>query len=166
MHVPHKIQYLTTWNWWLVVGLSMLHLLNVTPPEFASGVFPITFGVAIIGTMLFIACNTSNVCPTKHYKRYSEKYDLRHRELQFEQSIHDENISTHLFPLLLLSAVLLTKPSKSLWWQRFSISAVIASIYIFNSCIIGPDINKIYSMPLQMYFGGYLILLGLSFVPV
>ena len=166
MEIPHKVQYLTTWNWWLVFGVSILHLLDVTPNEFAPGMFPIVLSVAIVGTMLFIACNTSNVCPTKHYKRYSEKYDLKHTDLQFEQSIHDENISTHLFPLLLLSAVLLAKPSKTLWWQRFSVSAIIASIYIFHSCVIGPNINQTYNMPVYMYYSAYIILLAFSLIPV
>ena len=166
MHIPDNIKYLTTWNWWLVVGASILHLLDVTPPEFAPGLFPVTLSVAIVGTMLFIACNTTNVCPTKHYKRYSEKYDLKHTDLQFEQSINNENISTHLFPLLLLSAVLLTNPSKTVWWQRFSVSAVIASIYIFHSRIIGPDIEKVYNMPRYMHYAAYVILGGLSFIPV
>ena len=157
---------MTTWNWWLVLVVSILHLLDLTPGVLAAGMFPIALGVAIIGSVLFVGCNTTNVCPFKFYKRYSKKYDLKHTELQFEQIVHQENISTHLFPVLLISAVLLTKPTKTLWWQRFCIALMISLIYSCHSYTIGPDITVVYSMPKIMYFASYVLLLVLSLIPV
>ena len=166
MKIPEKFKYLTTWNWWLVVIVSILHLLKLTPGVLASGLFPIALVTALVGSALFVGCNTTNVCPTKHYKRYTQKYDLKHTALQFEQIVNEENISSHLFPLLLLSGVLLTNPTNTLWWQRFCVAAIVATIYNFHSYTIGPDVTQVYNLPYSMYFCSYFILLSLSFIPV
>ncbi len=165
--IPQTFKYFTSWAWYLVLIVSALHLLKISPPYVAGGMFPISLMVLIIGSGMMAMCSQTNVCPERRYKQYSSKRHLQHfGKIDFKNILSAENIGTHVFPLLLLCCALLIRPSQSTMIQRLSVSIIPLTVYMLHAYFVGPNISEVYNIDTKFFCGAYLILILLSFIPV
>jgi hypothetical protein len=164
---PLGVKFFTTWNWWAAIAVSALHLLNLTPKFIAAGFFPLALGVAITGSSMHAMCNTTNICSTRRYREYSKKYRLKHNSVQLDEIFTSKNISTHLLPLLIISAVLLVRPSNSAYLERLLVAAGFALVYNIHAYYhMNKDITKVYGMDKNMYGWLTLFLVVCCLIPV
>lgn len=165
--IPKNFKYFTTWAWYLILIISALHLLKISPSIVAGGMFPISLMVLIIGSGMMVMCSQTNVCPARLYKKFSSERHLQHfGKIDANNMLSAENLGTHVFPLLLLCCVLLIRPSKSTMIQRLSISVIPFSIYMVHAYFVGPNVDEVYNLDAKLFSAAYLIIILLSFIPV
>jgi len=164
---PTEIKFFTTWNWWGVLTVAALHLLKITPAFVAAGFFPLALGVMITGSAMHTMCNTTNICSSRRYREYSKKFRLTHNLVQLDEMFTSKNFATHVLPLLLISVVLLVRPSRSTFFERLFVAGTFALIYNLH---VGynnqKDITAVYGMGKKMYGWLVLVLIIACLIPV
>jgi hypothetical protein len=164
---PLGQKFFTTWNWWAAIAVSALHLLGVTPKFLAAGFFPLSVGVALTGSTMHAMCNTTDICSTRRYREYTKKYRLKNNTFQWDEVLSSKNLSTHIFPLLLISVVLLIRPSHSTFLQRVIVSSLFAITYNMHAVVnLKQDIKRVYGMEKRMYGAMTAMLLLFCLIPV
>ena len=166
MNVPRDPVFFTTWAWWTVLVAVLLHLARATPAAIAGGLFPITLLVAVVGTGLAVMCSTSNRCTSRHYQEYSKRHGIAYTGPQWDQAFSSENLSTHLFPLLLLSAALLARPAGSSYLHRAALSLLGPAVYVAWTYARRSSLDKVYNLPTSSVAGLVGGVLLLAFIPV
>lgn len=165
--IPQTFKYFTTWAWYLVLIISILHLLKVSPSFVASGMFPVAVMVLIVGSGMMAMCSQTNVCPARQYKEFSSKRHLQHfGKIDLGNILSAENIGVHIFPLLLLCSALLIRPSKSTMLQRLGVSLIPFTLYMLHTYFVGPSVSEVYNLDPSFFASGYFVLILLSFIPV
>lgn len=153
MQVPKDSAFFTTWAWWTVLIVAALHVSRLTPSALAGGLLPVTLLVALVGSGLAIMCSTSASCPSRNYSAYSRKHRIAHSGPQWDQAFSYHNLSTHIFPLLLLAAALLVRPSGSAYLHRVLISLLGPIVYVVYTYARKSSLEKVYNLPTGAVMG-------------
>lgn len=153
MQVPKDPTFFTTWAWWTVLLAVLLHVSRLSPPALAAGLLPVTLLVALVGTGLAVMCSTSASCPSRNYLAYSRKHGIAASGPQWDQAFSYHNLSTHVFPLLLLAAALLVRPSGSTYLYRALISLLGPVVYVVYTYARKSSLEKVYNLPTGAVMG-------------
>lgn len=166
MQVPKDSTFFTTWAWWTVLLAVVLHISRLTPSSVAGGLLPVTLLVALVGTALAVMCSTSASCPSRNYLAYSRKHRIAHSGPQWDQAFSYHNLSTHVFPLLLLAAALLVRPSRSTYLHRVLISLLGPIVYVVYTYAKKSSLEKVYNLPTGAVMGMVGSILLFAAIPV
>ena len=147
MQVPRGSAFFTTWVWWTVLIVVVLHVSRLTPSILAGGLLPVTLVVTFVGSVLAVMCSTSASCPNRHYLAYSRKHRIAYPKPQWDELFSYDNLSTHIFPLLLLAAALLVRPSGSTYWHRALISLLPPVLYTVYTYARNSSFDEVYNLP-------------------
>ena len=167
--VPTDLKYWTTWSWWIIIGVSILHVAHATPSYIAGGFFAVALVVVLVGSAMFVMCNRSHLCTTRFYMHYSAQKNLSQtdeQDLDVAAIASWENLGTHVLPALIVTAALIYRPSRSTYWQRVLVAAIPVTLYNLHSYFVGPSINATYGFGNHMYLFPYVVLLLLALVKV
>ena len=166
MQVPKSPTFFTTWAWWTVLLAVVLHISRLTPSALAGGLLPVALLVAVTGSGLAVMCGTSASCPSRNYLAYSRKHGIAASGPQWDQAFSYHNLSTHVFPLLLLAAALLVRPAGSTYLHRVLISLLGPIVYVVYTYARKSSLEKVYNLPTGAVMGLVGAILIFAAIPV
>lgn len=128
--VPHTPSHLSTWAWWVVIVICVLHAAHTIPCGIIGGMFAMMFAIAISGTC--VAWVTSN---KKHFFNTDNT---------FEAVFSPGNVGQHVLPFLIVCLTMLYRPCTSTYAERLMYAFILPLLYVASIYIQNQNVSEHY----------------------